>query len=61
MGAIRIRDIDHVVLRVADLERDRALLTRLPALASRLEQEAPAAVQGLIDRWLGRGLAYGEV
>jgi hypothetical protein len=37
------------------------LLTRLPALASRLEQEAPAAVPRLIDRWLGRGLAYGEV
>ena len=55
------RQTGAINLRVADLERDRALLTRLPALASRLEQEAPAAVQGLIDRWLGRGLAYGEV
>ena len=55
------RQTGAINLRVADLERDRALLTRLPALASRLEQDAPAAVQALIDRWLGRGLAYGEV
>jgi ATP-dependent DNA helicase RecG len=55
------RQTGAINLRVADLERDRDLLTRLPALASRLEQEAPAAVPMLIDRWLGRGLAYGEV
>jgi ATP-dependent DNA helicase RecG len=55
------RQTGAINLRVADLERDRALLTRLPALASRLEHDAPAAVQALIDRWLGRGLAYGEV
>ena len=55
------RQTGAIALRVADLERDRGLLTRLPELASRLEQQAPAAAQALIDRWLGRGLAYGEV
>ncbi len=55
------RQTGAITLRVADLERDRSLLTRLPELARRLEQEAPAAVPRLIDRWLGSGLVYGEV
>ena len=55
------RQTGEVNLRVADLARDRNLLARLPALAARLEQEDPAAVPRLIDRWLGQGLAYGEV
>jgi ATP-dependent DNA helicase RecG len=55
------RQTGEVNLRVADLARDRGLLARLPALAERLEREAPAAVPALIDRWLGSGLAYGEV
>jgi ATP-dependent DNA helicase RecG len=55
------RQTGEVNLRVADLSRDRGLLARLPALAARLEQDAPTAVPRLIDRWLGHGLAYGEV
>jgi ATP-dependent DNA helicase RecG len=55
------RQTGEVNLRVADLVRDRALLARLPALAGRLEREAPQAVPPLIERWLGRGLAYGDV
>ena len=55
------RQTGEVNLRVADLARDRGLLPRLPALAARIEQDAPSAVPKLIDRWLGRGLAYGEV
>ncbi len=55
------RQTGAVNLRVADLERDRSLLPRLPHLAGLLEREAPAVVPRLIDRWLGRGLDYGEV
>ncbi|WP_372722674.1 ATP-dependent DNA helicase RecG [Immundisolibacter sp.] len=55
------RQTGAVNLRVADLERDRSLLPRLPHLAGLLEREAPAMVPRLIDRWLGRGLDYGEV
>ena len=55
------RQTGEVNLRVADLARDRALLARLPALAGRLEREAPQAAPQLIERWLGQGLAYGDV
>ena len=55
------RQTGEVNLRVADLARDRGLLERLPALAERLEREAPAVVPALIERWLGEALAYGEV
>lgn len=55
------RQTGEVNLRIADLARDRALLARLPALAGRLEREAPQVAPQLIERWLGRGLAYGDV
>ncbi|GAB4351215.1 MAG: ATP-dependent DNA helicase RecG [Immundisolibacter sp.] len=55
------RQTGEIKLRVADLVRDRALLARLPALAGCLEREAPQAVPQLIERWLGQGLAYGDV
>ena len=45
----------------AEVGRMESLLELLDESIVRLEQEAPSAVPRLIDRWLGHGLAYGEV
>ncbi|MHB1203886.1 MAG: ATP-dependent DNA helicase RecG, partial [Acidithiobacillus sp.] len=48
-------------MRVADLVRDEALLAGIPDLAERLLAQDPAAVEGLLGRWLGGRLGYGQV
>lgn len=48
-------------MRVADLVRDEALLAGIPDLADRLLAQDPAAVEGLLGRWLGGRLGYGQV
>ncbi|OYV78528.1 MAG: ATP-dependent DNA helicase RecG, partial [Acidithiobacillus ferrivorans] len=48
-------------MRVADLLRDEALLAGIPDLAERLRARDPAAVEGLLHRWLGGRLGYGQV
>ncbi len=48
-------------MRVADLLRDEALLAGIPDLAERLLARDPAAVEGLLHRWLGGRLGYGQV
>jgi ATP-dependent DNA helicase RecG len=48
-------------LRVADLQRDQALMPAVTRLADRLLEEAPQSVPGLVHRWLGQATRYGEV
>lgn len=48
-------------LRVADLQRDRALLPEVARTAAALLHDNPQAVEPLIARWLGERTAYGEV
>ena len=56
------RQTGAVNLRVADLVRDRALLTAPAGTGEPRWSATPRRRwQALIDRWLGRGLGYGEV
>ncbi|MFC1749943.1 ATP-dependent DNA helicase RecG [Pseudomonadota bacterium] len=48
-------------MRVADLERDKALLPQVAEVAARIQQDAPENVPLLIARWLGEGQRYGDV
>ncbi|MBU2822923.1 hypothetical protein HF283_02175, partial [Acidithiobacillus ferrooxidans] len=48
-------------MRVANILRDEALLAMVPALAERLLQEDPEAVQAIVQRWLGSRVDYGQV
>ncbi|BBF65575.1 ATP-dependent DNA helicase RecG [Acidithiobacillus sp. 'AMD consortium'] len=48
-------------MRVANILRDEALLAMVPALAERLLQEDPEAVQAIVQRWLGNRVDYGQV
>ena len=48
-------------MRVANILRDEALLVMVPALADRLLQEDPEAVQAIVQRWLGNRVDYGQV
>ncbi|MHB1804658.1 MAG: ATP-dependent DNA helicase RecG, partial [Acidithiobacillus ferrooxidans] len=48
-------------MRVANILRDEALLVMVPALAERLLQEDPEAVQAIVQRWLGSRVDYGQV
>ncbi len=47
--------------RIADLQRDQALLDELPGLAEILLCDHPETVEPLIRRWLGEGQRYGSV
>jgi len=48
-------------LRIADLQRDQALIPAVGQCAEQLLREHPAQVAPLIRRWLGDGLRYGSV
>ncbi len=48
-------------MRVANLERDKALLPQVAEVAQRLQHEAPQSVEPMITRWLGQGQQYGDV
>ncbi|MDM8561111.1 ATP-dependent DNA helicase RecG [Candidatus Parabeggiatoa sp. HSG14] len=48
-------------LRVADLQRDKALLTDIVEAGKLLFKDYPEQCQSLIQRWVKEGLHYGEV
>ena len=48
-------------LRIADLQRDRALLPVVGRIAARLLEHYPETVEPLIVRWLGGADRFGEV
>lgn len=48
-------------LRIADLQRDQALIPDVGQCAAQLLREHPGQVAPLIRRWLGDGLRYGSV
>lgn len=55
------RQTGLVNLRIADFQRDQALIPRIAECADRLLKQYPERVQPLIRRWLGDGLQYGKV
>ncbi len=50
-----------LMLRIADLVRDQALLPQVEAVAGQLLQRWPERVPPLIARWLGEAQRYGDV
>ena len=55
------RQTGELNFRIADLQRDAALLDDAKDLAQWLRQQAPQQIDPLIQRWLGRADQYGEV
>jgi ATP-dependent DNA helicase RecG len=55
------RQTGMLQLRIADLQRDQALLTEVAAAAERLLQQQPQRAAPLIQRWLGNRAHYGTV
>jgi ATP-dependent DNA helicase RecG len=55
------RQTGMLQLRIADLQRDQALLPQVGVAAQRLLQEYPQQVAPLLERWLGEKQRYGEV
>ncbi len=56
-----IRQTGELQFRSADLLRDQDLLPEVRRCADRLLSEYPTAAEQLIERWIGRGRAYGGV
>lgn len=48
-------------LKIANLDRDTALLEQVQDAASIICRQHPAAIQPIIDRWLGQTTLYSEV
>jgi ATP-dependent DNA helicase RecG len=55
------RQTGLVNLRIADFQRDQAMLPRISQCAEKIIREHPPYVAPLIRRWLGDGLRYKEV
>jgi ATP-dependent DNA helicase RecG len=55
------RQTGLVNLRIADFQRDQALIPRIAQCANLLLDKYPESVNPLIRRWLGDGLQYGKV
>lgn len=55
------RQTGLVNLRIADFQRDQALLPRISQCAERILRDYPQHVTPIIKRWLGDGLRYKEV
>ena len=55
-----IRQSGGLSFRIADLFRDRELLTLIPETVQQMEAEHPEDVAPLIQRWLGTDLRYGQ-
>ncbi|TCS43236.1 ATP-dependent DNA helicase RecG [Reinekea marinisedimentorum] len=55
------RQTGAIGFRVADMERDQALLPLVPELATRLQKELPGHVQPVINRWLNKAERYAQV
>ncbi|TDY04067.1 ATP-dependent DNA helicase RecG [Thiohalophilus thiocyanatoxydans] len=48
-------------LKIADLQRDEALMPKVVSLSDQLLKQYPGAVQPLIQRWVGQAVRYGSV
>ena len=48
-------------LRIADLQRDQALVPKVARAAQLLLEHYPHAVEALIARWVGNAISYGDV
>ncbi|MDX8129203.1 ATP-dependent DNA helicase RecG [Methylomonas sp. OY6] len=55
------RQTGQIQFKIADLERDRALLELIPAAAQLIHSQHPNAIQPLIQRWIGHSRHYAEV
>ncbi len=55
------RQTGMLQLRIADLQRDQALLQPVAQAAQRLLQQHPQQAEPLIERWLGNRSRYGTV
>ena len=55
------RQTGMLQLRVADLQRDQALLPEVSHMADRLLQMYPERVKPLVKRWIGSATRYGNV
>ena len=54
------RQTGVVQFRIADIQRDKALLERIKGIAAKLMCDAPHHVQPLIDRWVVHGEYYAD-
>jgi ATP-dependent DNA helicase RecG len=55
------RQTGMLQLRIADLQRDQALMQDVTVTAQQLLQEYPRQVEPLLQRWLGEKQRYGNV
>lgn len=55
------RQTGMLQLRIADLQRDQALLNEVANVAACMLREQPEKVPLIIQRWLGDGARYGDV
>jgi ATP-dependent DNA helicase RecG len=55
------RQTGMLQLRVADLQRDQALLPQVTRVADRLLYSCPERVMPLVKRWIGSATRYGNV
>ena len=56
-----IRQTGLVNLRIADFQRDQAMLPDIARTAELLFRDYPQCIETLIKRWIGDGLQYGDV
>jgi ATP-dependent DNA helicase RecG len=55
------RQTGMLQLRIADLQRDQALMPQVTSIADKLLKQYPEYVEPLIKRWLGLATRYGDV
>ena len=55
------RQTGQLSFKIADLERDLALLEQVPPAIEIIQKTCPENIQPLIDRWLGTTTKYAEV
>lgn len=55
------RQTGQIQFKIADLERDAALLDQVPEAVNIIQQTCPENIQPLIERWLGTTTKYAEV
>jgi ATP-dependent DNA helicase RecG len=55
------RQTGQMQFKIADLSRDSDLLEQIPAAAQFIHRQHPAAIQPLIQRWIGHSRHYAEV
>ena len=55
------RQTGMLQLKIADLQRDEALMPKVISLTDQLLREHPEAVNPLIRRWVGQAVHYGSV